>query len=424
MKVLVVGSGGREHALAWKIAQSPRVRELYAAPGNAGSARVATPVPIAADRIDDLVAFAKARRVDLTVIGPEVPLTLGLADRLEAEGLLAFGPRAAGARLEGSKAFMKEVLDGAGVPTARYGAFTDPAAARAFARELGAPLVVKADGLAAGKGVLICETLADADRAIAEVMEARAFGDAGKVVVVEEFLVGEEASFIAFTDGTRVLPLAPSQDHKRVFDGDRGPNTGGMGAYSPAPVVDEAVTRAVIDRILTPTVDGLRARGIDFRGILYAGLMIDRGVPKVLEYNVRLGDPEAQPLLARMKSDLVPLLVACARGDLSGQTIQWDERPAVCVVMAAGGYPGEYRKGSPITGIADAEADPDVVVFHAGTAMKDDRVVTAGGRVLGVTALGETIRGAIDRAYAACDRIRWDGVQYRRDIGARALGRM
>ena len=423
MRILVVGSGGREHAMVWKIAQSPKVKKIFCAPGNAGTAGLATNVPIGAEKIDELVAFAKEERIDLTVVGPEVPLTMGLADRFESEGLAVFGPGKLGAQLEGSKTFTKDLLARKGVPTAKYKTFEDPEEAKAYAREMGAPLVIKADGLAAGKGVLICQTLAEAESAIDEVMVDKKYGSAGTKCVVEEMLTGEEASFIAFTDGKKILPLAPSQDHKRAFDDDQGLNTGGMGAYSPCPVVDDEMYRKIVEQVLIPTLEGLNEMGIDFRGILYAGLMIKDGVPSVLEYNVRFGDPECQPLMARMKSDIVPVLEACAGGQLGDLAIEWDPRPAVCVVMAAGGYPESYDKGIPISGLDEAAGMEDVVVFHAGTKLSDNQVVTSGGRVLGVTALGADVRGAIERAYEACDKIKWDKVHYRRDIGRRALDR-
>ena len=423
MRILIVGGGGREHAIAWKIAQSPLATKLYCAPGNAGTEGLAEPVPIGAEDLDGLLAFARDNEIDLTVAGPEAPLALGLADRFEEAGLPVFGPRRDGAQLESSKSFTKDLLARKGVPTAGYETFTDAAAAREYIRKAGGPLVVKADGLAAGKGVLICQTVAEAEAAVDRVMVRRDFGTAGDQVVIEECLTGEEASFIAFTDGKTVLPLATSQDHKRIYDGDQGLNTGGMGAYSPAPIIDEAMHARVVGEVFAPVVEGLKEAGIDFRGVLYAGLMIQGGVPYVLEFNVRLGDPEAQPLLMRLKSDIVPVLTACAEGKLAGHTLEWDDRPAVCVVMASGGYPGKYEKGIEIAGLDDAGAMEDTMVFHAGTKRRDGRVLTAGGRVLGVTALGDDIRQAIDRAYEACGRIGWRGVHYRRDIGYRALNR-
>jgi phosphoribosylamine--glycine ligase len=423
MKILVVGSGGREHALCWKIRQSRLVRELYCAPGNGGIADVARCVPIASEDIGGLTSFALENKIDLTVVGPELPLTLGLVDELQERGLAAFGPCREGARLEGSKAFAKELLEERGVPTAAFGVFSDVDTARAFVRATGAPIVVKADGLAAGKGVAVCANEAEAFAAIDRSLRERAFGDAGASVVIEEFLEGEEASFLALTDGETVLPLASSQDHKRILDGDRGPNTGGMGAYSPAPVVTPAVHDRVMRCILEPVVAGLRARGIHYRGVLYAGLMIRNGEPRVLEFNVRFGDPECQALLVRLETDIVELMLAVIERRLAAQRVRWDPRPSVCVVMAAEGYPGEVAKGDEISGLEGLASWPLGAVFHAATARRDGKIFTAGGRVLGVTALGATLREAIDRVYGAVAKIHWRGMQYRRDIGRRALER-
>ena len=422
MKILVVGSGGREHALCWKIRQSPHARELFCAPGNAGIADVADCVPIAADDVAGLCAFASERKIDLTVVGPELPLTLGLVDRLEASGLRAFGPRRDGARIEGSKAFTKHLLDDCGVTTAAFGVFSEVEAARAFVRRTGAPIVVKADGLAAGKGVTVCQSEAEAFAAIDQSLRERAFGEAGASVVVEEFLEGEEASFLALTDGDAVVPLASSQDHKRVLDGDRGPNTGGMGAYSPAPVVTAELHERVMLDVMRPVVEGLRRRGIRYQGVLYAGLMIHQGEPKVLEFNARFGDPECQALLVRLESDIVELMTAVAEGRLAGSSVRWDARASVCVVLAAEGYPGTVAKGDEIHGLERLRDWRAGVAFHAGTERRDGTIVTSGGRVLGVTALGATLEAAIGEAYAAIDEIHWRGMQFRRDIGARALG--
>ncbi len=422
MKVLVIGSGGREHALCWKIRQSPRVTALYCAPGNGGIAEVAECVPIAADDVGKLRDFALSEGIDLTVVGPELPLTLGVVDELEAGGLRAFGPRKDGAQLEGSKAFTKELLEEAGVPTARFGVFTDAAAAKAFVTRTGTPIVVKADGLAAGKGVFVCADEAEAFRAVDQCLRDRVFGEAGGRIVVEEFLPGEEASFLAVTDGETVLPLASSQDHKRIFDGDRGPNTGGMGAYSPAPIVTPEVHARVMREVLEPVVAGLSRRGIRYRGVLYAGLMIDEGRPRVLEFNARFGDPECQALILRLRTDLVELMQAAAEGRLAGTKLEWDPRPSVCVVIAAEGYPGNVTKGKTITGLDALAGWKEGVVFHAGTAAKDGRLVATGGRVLGVTALGSTLQQAVDSAYSAIRKIRFEGMHYRKDIGARALG--
>ena len=421
MRVLVIGGGGREHALVWKLRQSPRVDRLYCAPGNAGIAEDAECVPIAADDLKGLVRFAQERRIDLTIVGPELPLTLGLVDRFTAAGLRAFGPTAAAARLEGSKAFAKELLRHERVPTAFFGVFGDPDDAARYVKEVGAPVVVKADGLAAGKGVFICPTVAQALEAVDELMRARLFGDAGSRVVVEEFLAGEEVSFMALTDGTTVLPLATSQDHKRALDGDRGPNTGGMGAYSPAPIVTPALRDRIMGEILEPVVRGLARQGVRYTGVLYAGLMVEDGHAKVLEFNVRFGDPEAQVLLLRLRSDLLELIERACDGRLAGATVDWDARAAVCVVLAAEGYPGAVERGRRIEGLDALRAWERGVVFHAGTKRTDGAPVTDGGRVLGVTAHGDTIEQAVAEAYAAVARIGWPGMHYRRDIGQRAL---
>ena len=422
MDVLLVGGGGREHALAWKLRQSPRVNRLYCAPGNGGVAALAEIVPIPADDVAALVAFAEEKKVGLVVVGPELPLTLGLVDALAARGIRAFGPTKEGAQLEGSKAFTKELLAEAGVATARYAQFTDAAAAHAYLDETGAPIVVKADGLAAGKGVYVCATLDEAHAAIDEMMGSRVFGAAGSLVVIEDVLRGEEASFLALTDGTTVVPLASSQDHKRIFDDDKGPNTGGMGAISPAPVVTAEIERRVVAD-LQKVVAVLRERGIGYKGILYAGLMIDDGVPRVLEFNCRFGDPECQPLMVRLQSDLVDVCDAVIDGTLDRTTLEWDPRAAACVVIAAPGYPGTVEKGGTIEGLADADRVEDCIVFHAGTKRAGDAIVTDGGRVLGVTALGATLGAALERAYAAVARIRFPGMQYRRDIGRHATAR-
>jgi phosphoribosylamine--glycine ligase len=423
VKVLLVGGGGREHTLAWKLAQSPRLTELIAAPGNPGIAQHARCVAVKDHEIESLRDLALAERVDLTVVGPELPLSLGLADRFRERGLSVFGPSQAAAQLESSKAFAKELMVRHGIPTARFRACADGATARAWCRELGAPLVVKADGLAAGKGVIICRTLEEADGAVAACLEERAFGAAGASVVIEEFMVGEEASFFAITDGAAILPLAGAQDHKTVFDDDRGPNTGGMGAYSPAPVLDTGMTERVMAEIVRPTVAAMAKEGVPFAGFLYAGLMITRDGPKVVEFNCRFGDPECQVVIPRLGADLLPLLDAVARGAGVPAHVRWKPEASVCVVMASGGYPGAYETGRPIAGVADAEALPGVRVFHAGTARRDGALVTAGGRVLGVQALGPDVRAAVETAYAAAARIRFEGAHYRRDIARRALAR-
>jgi len=421
VKVLIVGSGGREHALAWKLSQSPALTRLYAAPGNPGIATVAACVPISAEAISDLVAFAERERIGLTVVGPEVPLALGIADAFEERKLPCFGPSRNAARIESSKAFAKDLMARHGVPTAHARSFTNPADATRHARSLGPPLVVKADGLAAGKGVTVCRDEASALEAIDQLMIKKIFGAAGETVVIEECLEGEEASFFALTDGRQILPLDAAQDHKAVFDGDRGPNTGGMGAYSPTPSVSGALADEVMEKIVNPTVKALAEAGHPYRGVLYAGLMLTANGPKALEFNARFGDPETQPLLLRIEDDLLPLLHATATGDSLPKSIRFSPKAAVCVVLASGGYPGEYATGKPISGVEAAQAIPGVVVFHAGTTMRDGRLLTAGGRVLGVTALGRTIGSAIAQAYEAVSKIHFDGMHYRSDIGRRAV---
>jgi phosphoribosylamine--glycine ligase len=418
MKVLIIGGGGREHALSWKISQSPRVTEVLCRPGNGGTTGN---IPGGSDP-KELANFAEKEGVDLTVVGPEAPLTEGIVDLFESRGLRIFGPNREGARLEESKAFTKEILQEAGVDTAAHGTFVKATEAHAYIEAQGAPIVVKADGLAAGKGVTVCTTTDEAHQAVDEAMVDNAFGDAGARVVIEEMLLGEEASFIALVDGKNVLPLASSQDHKRIGEGDTGPNTGGMGAYSPAPVVTEEIFEKATREVCEPVVAALRARGIIFKGVLYAGLMIHEGRIRVLEFNVRFGDPECQPLMMRLRTDLIDLIDAVIDGHLDQISIEWDPRPAACVVMAAAGYPGTPTKGDTIHGLEEAAAVEDSFVFHAGTkAGPDGTVETAGGRVLGVTALGDSIGEAVARAYDACDKVCWPGLQFRRDIGHRAL---
>ena len=419
MRLLVVGGGGREHALAWKIAQSPLVDTLFAAPGNPGIARHARCVDIGVDAHGELVDFARRERVDLTVIGPEAPLVAGLADRLAEAGLTAFGPSAGAAAIEGSKAFSKDLMRRYGIPTARFATFDEPAGARRFCRELGAPLVVKADGLAAGKGAIVCATLEDADAAIAECMERRAFGAAGARVVVEEFMVGQEVSFFVLSNGGDVIALAAAEDHKAIFDGDRGPNTGGMGCYSPVAGFDEALEKRVMETIVRPTLAALAREGAPYRGVLYTGLMLTAQGPRVVEFNCRFGDPECQALMVRAPGDLVPLLLAAARGDAWPPARSWSSAASVCVNVASGGYPGKYQTGLPIRGVEAAEARPGVQVFHAGTATRNSQLVTAGGRVLGVTAVAESMEAAIAAAYGAVGEISFDGMHYRTDIGRR-----
>ncbi len=423
MNVLLVGSGGREHALAWKLRQSPLLDKLYCAPGNPGIEREAECVAIDAMDIDGLIEFARQHEIHLTVIGPENPLAAGIVDRFANAGLRAFGPSAAAARLESSKAFAKDLMVRYGIPTAKYAEFTDPEQAKAYVREHGAPIVVKADGLAAGKGVTVAAEVGEALDAIDAAMVMGSFGAAGQRVVIEECLEGEEASIFALSDGRALIPLATAQDHKRVFDDDQGPNTGGMGAYSPAPVVTERLFEVIEACVLRPCIDGMAEDGHPYRGVLYAGLMITADGPKVIEFNCRFGDPETQVVLPRMKSDLLPLLDACTHGGLDGHRVEWLPGACVTVVMASGGYPGVFEKGKVITGIEAAEKLPETVVFHAGTRRDGGRLVTNGGRVLNVTATGPDIRTTIDRAYAAVNRIAFDHAHYRSDIGRRALAR-
>ncbi|HJW06381.1 MAG TPA: phosphoribosylamine--glycine ligase [Rhodanobacter sp.] len=426
MKVLVIGGGGREHALAWKLGQSAQVDEVIVAPGNAGTAREpgVRNAEVAADDLDGLLQLAKREKVGLTVVGPEVPLVAGVVDKFRAAGLRIFGPRAIAAQLEGSKAFAKDFLQRHNIPTAHYAVFTELNPALAYVRKQGAPIVIKADGLAAGKGVVVALTVADAELALHDMLGAHAFGDASARVVIEEFLDGEEASYIVMSDGSHALPMASSQDHKRRDENDLGPNTGGMGAYSPAPVVTPEVEQRILKEIIAPTLHGMAAEGAPFIGFLYAGLMIDKsGAPKVIEFNVRFGDPETQPILLRLKSDLVELIDAALDGRLEQTRARWDSRPAIGVVMAAGGYPGRVRLGDVIDGLELATA-AEVKVFHAGTRLDPaGRVVTAGGRVLTVCALGNDLAAARESAYAALGRIRYDGAFCRRDIAHRALHR-
>ena len=425
MKILIIGSGGREHALAWKCAQSPLADDVIVAPGNAGTAFEpgVRNAAVAADDIEGLLGLARREAVDLTIVGPEVPLVSGIVDRFQASGLPCFGPKATAAQLEGSKAFTKHFLKRHGIPTADYETFTELTTALAYVRKHGAPIVIKADGLAAGKGVVVARTFEEAERAATDMLGAGSFGAAGARIVVEEFLEGEEASFIVITDGQNVLPMASSQDHKARDDGDTGPNTGGMGAYSPAPVVSATMQQRILDEVIYPTLKGLRDDGIQYTGFLYAGLMITPdGTPKVIEYNCRLGDPETQPILVRLRSDLVALCMATLQGRLSEYVADWDTRASLGVVMAAGGYPGAYRKNDPISGLFSSD-DDHCKVFHAGTAIEDDRIVTSGGRVLCVVGLGTNVGEARDRAYAGVDRIRWTDAYFRKDIGHRAINR-
>ncbi|QLF93069.1 phosphoribosylamine--glycine ligase [Pseudomonas sp. ABC1] len=424
MNVLIIGSGGREHALAWKVAQDPRIAKVFVAPGNAGSATEAKCENVDIDVLDiERLADFAAQNVQLTIVGPEAPLVKGVVDLFRSRGLDIFGPTAAAAQLEGSKAFTKDFLARQAIPTADYQNFTEIEPALAYLREKGAPIVIKADGLAAGKGVIVAMTLQEAEDAVRDMLAGNVFGDAGSRVVIEEFLDGEEASFIVMVDGENVLPMATSQDHKRVGDGDTGPNTGGMGAYSPAPVVTADVHQRVMDEIIWPTVRGMAAEGNVYTGFLYAGLMIDKsGAPKVIEFNCRFGDPETQPIMLRLQSSLVLLVEAALAKALNKIEAQWDERPSLGVVLAAGGYPGDYAKGTPIHGL-DVAARLEGKVFHAGTSLQDGQVVTAGGRVLCATALGDSVSQAQHNAYALAAAIDWDGGFYRKDIGYRAIAR-
>jgi len=423
MKILVVGGGGREHTLVWKISQSSRIKEIFCAPGNSGIAELATCLPIKPTDIQQLASFAEREKVDLTVVGPELPLTLGIVDEFSRRGLKIFGATRRAAELEGSKVFAKEFMRKYGIPTAQFSVCTT--AEEAFElikkRWFSYPVVFKADGLAAGKGSIIVEDEAQAREVVGQIMVERRFGDAGDRMVVEEFMRGEEVSFKVITDGKKVIPLAASQDHKAVYDDDKGPNTGGMGAFSPSPMVDEALHRQIMEEIIYPTVVGMAKEGREYRGVLYAGLMITEGGPKVLEFNARFGDPESQVVLPRMEGDLVPLLEGVVAGSLEGRELTWRDAVAICVVLASGGYPGSYEKGKEIYGLSEAARLDDVLLFHAGTERRDDSFLTAGGRVLGVTAIASTFPEAINRAYNACQMISFEGTHYRRDIGRKAL---
>ncbi|HNW39374.1 MAG TPA: phosphoribosylamine--glycine ligase [Candidatus Omnitrophota bacterium] len=422
MRILVIGSGGREHALVWKIAQSKLCDKLFCAPGNGGIAQNAECIDIKADDVGGLLKFARKEKIDLTVVGPEKALAQGIVDEFTKAGLKIFGPGKSAARLEASKVFSKELMAKYKVPTAKFKVFDNPQAAKKYIENSGAPCVVKADGLAAGKGVVVAKTIDEAKAAVVDMMEVKVFGDAAKKIIVEECLVGQEASILVITDSRRVLALASAQDHKRIFDQDRGPNTGGMGAYSPAPIVTAAVLGEVVDKIINPVIDGLAKEGIDYRGVLYAGIMLTQKGPQALEFNVRFGDPETQAILPRLKSDLVEVMLAASLGQLSKiSSLDWDSRACVCVVAAAEGYPGKYLQGREISGLEEAVKLEDVVVFHAGTKKSGNKTLTSGGRVLGVTGLGATIKEAIDRTYQAVEKIKFEGMQYRTDIGRKAL---
>ena len=423
MKVLVVGSGGREHAIVWKVAQSPYVEKIYCAPGNPGIAQLAECVDIKPTDIKKLADFAEEKGINLTIVGPEAPLVEGIVDEFEERGLRIFGPSKDAARLEGSKVFSKEMMKKWGVPTADFKVFDNPEEAKAYIKEKGAPIVVKADGLAAGKGVTVAKTVEEALEAVDRIMVEKVFGDAGNRVVIEDCLEGEEASYLVVTDGENFIPLATAQDHKAVFDGDRGPNTGGMGAYSPAPVLSEEMEKEVQEKVIKPILKGMKEEGYPFKGILYAGLMITKDGIKVLEFNVRFGDPEAQVILRRLKTDLVEVCTSVINGKLV-EKLEWIPETSICVVLASKGYPGKYEKGKEITGIEEAEKLDSVVVFHAGTAVKDRKLVTNGGRVLNVTALGKDIVEARENVYKAVEKIHFDGMHYRKDIGEKALKRI
>ncbi len=424
MKIMVIGSGGREHAFVWKIAQSPKVKKIYCAPGNAGIAEFATCVPISSGDVEKLCKFVKTEKIDLTVVGPEDPLAAGIVDIFEKQGLKVFGASKKAAELEASKSFAKKLMNKYNIPTAKGQSFTSHSKAEIYLRKIGAPVVIKADGLAAGKGVFVCSTLNEAKKALNQILKKKTFGDSGNKVVIEECLNGEEASFIAFTDGKTVLPLPSSQDHKAIFDGDKGPNTGGMGAYSPAPIVDKFMHEKIMNEVMLPTVQAMEAEGRPYKGVLYAGLMIDRNKIKVLEFNVRFGDPETQPLLIRLKNDIVPIMEAVVEERLHECSLDIDERASVCIVMASGGYPGKYKKGLPISGLKSAARMKDLVVFHAGTGEKKKKIVANGGRVLGITALGASVEKAIAKAYKAVSKISWKDTYFRNDIGQKALNRL
>lgn len=420
MRVLVIGGGGREHALVWKISQSPKVTDIYCAPGNAGTAEIAKNVPIAADQIDQLLEFAEKNEIGLTVVGPEQPLVMGIVDQFQEKGLRIFGPTALAAELEGSKVFSKDIMKKYDLPTAEYETFTSYDLARKYFDKETGPIVVKASGLAAGKGVILCQNAEEGLNAVDTIMKDKSFGEAGDQVVIEEFLEGQEVSVLAFSDGNTLLLMDSAEDHKAALDGDKGPNTGGMGACSPAPIFTDIMRQKVRDKIMLPLISAMKSEGRSYQGILYAGLMLTRHGPKILEFNARFGDPETQPLLVRMESDIVPLFEACIDGTLDQYDLKWKPESSVCVVMAAKGYPGYYEKGKEISGLAEAGALPDVTVFHSGTKEEGGKVLTSGGRVLGVTATGADTPSAIKKAYEAVSKIQWDGIHYRKDIGYRA----
>ena len=424
MNVLLIGSGGREHAMVWKIAGSRKVNKIFCAPGNGGISEIAECVNINPEETEKLISFAKGNSIDITVIGPEIPLVNGIVDEFEKNNLRIFGPAKDAARLEESKSFAKEFMKQNNIPTAKFKTFDSIEKAKSFIEECRFPLVIKADGLAAGKGVIIVDSMEDALKTLNDIMERKIFGSAGDKVIIEEMLHGEEASFLVFTDGNSVIPMPSSQDHKRIFDNDEGPNTGGMGAYSPAPVINKSLEKKIMERVIYPTINGMKKEGKIYKGILYAGIMVCNGEPFVLEFNVRFGDPETQPILMRMKSDIMTVIEAVINGNLGEIKINWDDRSAVCIVMASKGYPGDYEKGKEISGLREAGELDDVAVFHAGTKKDGNKFYTTGGRVLGVTALGNGIKEAIARAYEATEKIHFEGAQFRKDIGRKALERI
>lgn len=423
MKVLVIGSGGREHTLVWKISQSPKVDKIYCAPGNAGIAELAECIDIIPDDINGLAGFALSHQIDLTVVGPELPLVEGIVDLFESRDLRIFGPSRQAALLEGSKVFSKEIMLKYGVPTPRAEIFSSFKKAKDYVQAKGAPLVVKADGLAGGKGVMVCHTIDEALKAIEAIMQKKIFGESGKRILVEDCLFGEEASFIVLTDGENIVPMASSQDHKRIYDGDKGPNTGGMGAYSPAPMITRDLSEKIMQEIIRPVINGLASEGRRYKGVLYAGLMITDQGPKVIEFNVRCGDPESQAVIPRLKNDLIDIINDIIDGRLSARSLDWDERPCVCIVCASDGYPGSYQKGKLISGLQEVTGAKDIILFHAGTKLSGQEIITDGGRVLGVTALGKDIKETIDKAYQAIEKIDFEGIYYRKDIGYQALER-
>jgi phosphoribosylamine--glycine ligase len=421
MKILLIGSGGREHVLAWKIKQSPLVKELYCAPGNGGLSQLAECVNIASDNIPELLSFARRKKIDLTIVGPEAPLVEGIVDAFEKEGLKIFGPSKRAAQLEGSKVFSKEFMNRCNVPTAAFESFDNSFDALQYLKTAEYPLVIKAEGLASGKGVVICKDLAQAEKVIQMMMQDKIFKDAGNRIVVEEFLAGDEVSILAISDGDHYVLLDSAQDHKKIFDDDLGPNTGGMGAYSPTPIVDEKLLKVIDGRVIDPVIRGMKREGMFFKGVLYAGLMLTVDGPIVLEFNVRFGDPEAQAILPRLQNDIVEVMLAACEGRLNRVKLSWDKRACVCVVISSGGYPGKYESGKLISGLDAASAEPNAIVFHAGTEKRKDGIYTAGGRVLGVVGLGDTVQQAIDKAYHAVEKIKFDHCFFRRDIGAKAL---